>query len=55
MCHLMEKYWPHMDLADGCVVKIAEMFPRAKIITTDVRHFSVYRRQRNQPLNLIHP
>jgi predicted nucleic acid-binding protein len=49
------KYWPEMDVADGCVLWLAEMFPRAKVITTDVRHFSLYRRQRNVALVLIHP
>ncbi len=49
------KYWPEMDVADGCVLRLNELFPGAKIITTDLRHFSTYRRQRNQPLSLIHP
>lgn len=49
------KYWPVMDVADGCVLQLAECFPRAKIITTDVRDFRIYRRQRGQSLNLIHP
>lgn len=49
------KYWPTMDVADGCVVRLAERFPRAKVITTDVRDFSIYRRIRNEPLLLIHP
>lgn len=49
------KYWPKMDVADGCVLQLAERFPRAKIITTDLRDFGIYRRARGQPLNLIHP
>ena len=49
------KYWPTMDVADGCVLQLAERFPRAKIITTDRRDFGIYRRARGQPLNLIHP
>ena len=49
------KYWPIMDVADGCVLQLAERFPRAKIITTDIRDFSIYRRPRGQPLSLIHP
>jgi predicted nucleic acid-binding protein len=49
------KYWPAMDLADGCVLHLAERYPRAKIITTDLRDFGVYRRGQGQTLNLIHP
>ena len=51
----MAKYWPAMDVADGCVLQLAERFPRAKVITTDVRDFRVYRRNRNEPIQLIHP
>lgn len=49
------KYWPAMDVADGCVLQLAERFPRAKVITTDIRDFRVYRRNRNEPIQLIHP
>ncbi|MEO5959367.1 MAG: PIN domain-containing protein [Opitutaceae bacterium] len=49
------KYWPAMDVADGCVLQLAERFPRAKIITTDLRDFTIYRRSQGQSLNLIHP
>ena len=51
---LLEKY-PHMDAGDASLVVLSEQLPRAKIITTDVRDFSVYRRFRNEPLPLIHP
>jgi predicted nucleic acid-binding protein len=51
----MAKYWPAMDVADGCVLQLAEQFPRAKVITTDLRDFTIYRRPHGQPLNLIHP
>ena len=44
-----------MDVADGCVLQLAERFPRAKVITTDVRDFRVYRRNRNELIQLIHP
>ena len=49
------KYWPTMDVADGCVLQLVERFPRARVITTDRRDFGIYRRSRGQPLNLIHP
>lgn len=47
--------YPQMDFCDAAVVRLAEIFPRAHIITTDSAHFTVYRRFRNQPLALIHP
>ncbi len=49
------KYWPAMDVADGCVLQLAERYPRARILTTDLRDFRVYRRRNGQFLNLIHP
>lgn len=55
VCIAVAKYWPAMDVADGCVLQLAARFPRAKIITTDLRDFTIYRRPHGQPLNLIHP
>ncbi|MDB6115949.1 MAG: DNA-binding protein [Lacunisphaera sp.] len=49
------KYWPAMDIADGCVLQLASRYPLAKILTTDLRDFRVYRRPDGQSLNLIHP
>ena len=51
----MGKYWPAMDIADACVLQLAEHYPRASIITTDLRDFSIYRRPNGQTLTLIHP
>ena len=51
---LTAKY-PKMDFCDASVVRLAEIFPRAKVITTDSGHFTVYRRLRDRPLALIHP
>jgi predicted nucleic acid-binding protein len=42
---LLEKY-PHMDAGDASLVVLSEKLPKAKIITTDVRDFTVYRRFR---------
>jgi uncharacterized protein len=50
----LEKY-PQMDAGDASLVVLSERFPKAKIITTDVRDFTVYRRFRNEALPLIHP
>lgn len=51
---LLEKY-PLMDAGDASLVVLSEKLPRAKIITTDVRDLSLYRRFRSEPLPLIHP
>lgn len=51
---LSAKY-PQMDFCDAAVVRLAEIFPRATVITTDSAHFTVYRRFRDKSLSLIHP
>lgn len=54
IAELLSQY-PQMDAGDASLVVLSEQFPRAKIITTDVRDFSVYRRFRDEPLPLVHP
>jgi len=54
MDELLAKY-PFMDAGDASLVVLSEQFPKAKIITTDVRDFTIYRRFRHEPLPLIHP
>jgi predicted nucleic acid-binding protein len=51
---LVAKY-PQMDFCDAAIVRLSEIFPRAKVITIDSAHFTVYRRFGNKTLNLIHP
>jgi predicted nucleic acid-binding protein len=51
---LSAKY-SQMDFCDAAVVRLAEIIPRAKVITTDSAHFTVYRRFGNKPLALVHP
>ncbi len=51
---LLAKY-PRMDVCDASLVLLSEMHPAAKIVTLDVRDFTVYRRFRNEPLLLICP
>jgi predicted nucleic acid-binding protein len=55
LASLIRKYGKSMDLADAGIVRLAEMFPKAKVVTTDVEHFRVYRRNRNQSIPLVHP
>ncbi len=51
---LMMKY-ERMDPADASLVVLSEVHRRAKIITTDRRDFSVYRRFGNRRLPVIMP
>lgn len=44
-----------MDVSDASLVILSEQFPRAMVLTLDVRHLTVYRRFREEPLPLIHP
>ena len=43
-----------MSLADACVVRMAEKYPRATICTVD-SDFSIYRRDGRRPLPLLTP
>jgi predicted nucleic acid-binding protein len=51
---LSAKY-PQMDFCDATVVRLSEIFPHAKVLTTDTEHFTIYRRFRDKSLPLIHP
>lgn len=51
---LAAKY-PQMDFCDAAIVRLSEMIPRAKIITTDSAHLTVYRQFGDKALALIHP
>jgi predicted nucleic acid-binding protein len=62
---LLPEHMPHlralsakysqMDFCDAAVVRLAEIFPQAKVITTDSAHFTIYRRFGNKPIALVHP
>lgn len=51
---IMLKY-PSMDAADASLVALAELWPRAALITVDRRDFQFCRGLRNRPLNLVLP
>ena len=52
---LLQKYRDTpMSLADACVVRMAEVFPRHAILTLDA-DFSIYRKQGKTPLPILHP
>jgi len=50
----MLKY-PSMDAADASLVSLAEMSPKAVLITTDRRDFEPCRGLRNRALKLVLP
>ncbi len=48
---LASKYFDQpMDIADACLVRMAELTARSRIWTVDRRDFSAYRRHRNQAI-----
>jgi len=51
---LMQKY-PQMDFADASLVALSEQYPRAKLITTDRRDFTIYRRNDGNLVPCIMP
>lgn len=51
---LMTRY-DRMDLADACVVAMAEAHRRCVVLTVDRRDFSVYRRNDRQVIAFIAP
>ena len=44
-----------MDLADACLVRIAELDPTAVIFTLDREDFTVYRKHGNKPVPCVFP
>jgi uncharacterized protein len=51
---LMQKYANlPMDLADASLVVLAEELKESRILTTDIRDFSIYRYLENQPFILL--
>ncbi len=53
--HLMSAYSNvPMSFADACLVRMAEILPNARIFTTD-GDFRIYRKHRDQPLDLLIP
>jgi hypothetical protein len=45
----------HPDLADLCLIRMSELFPRHSIITVDQEDFRVYRRNKREAIPLICP
>ncbi len=43
------------DLADLCLIRLSELYPKYPLITTDIADFRVYRRGRREIIPLITP
>jgi uncharacterized protein len=43
------------DLADLCLIRMSEIYPKHSIITVDVEDFRVYRRNKREIISLISP
>lgn len=43
------------DLADLCLIRMSELYPKHPVITTDVTDFRIYRRGRREVIPLIVP
>ena len=45
----------HPDLADLCLIRMSELYPRHSVITIDEADFRVYRRNKREAIPLICP
>jgi uncharacterized protein len=43
------------DLADLCLIRMSEMYPRHVVVTVDERDFKVYRRNQRESIPLLCP
>ena len=43
------------DLADLCLVRMSEIFPKYPVITTDRSDFRVYRRNKREAISIVCP
>ncbi len=48
-------HYPKMDAGDASLVVLSELHPKARLVTTDTRDFTVYRRFGDERLPLIRP
>jgi predicted nucleic acid-binding protein len=53
---LAKRYQNRMpDLADLCVIRMSELYPRHRVITVDRDDFRIYRRNKRETIPLIVP
>lgn len=52
---LLDRYAPHMDLADACVVRMSELTRQSRVFTLDRKDFAIYRRNTRHAIPLLAP
>lgn len=56
LCNLARRYADrHPDLADLCLIRMSELYPRHSLVTVDEANFRVYRRNKREVIPLICP
>jgi len=45
----------HPELADLCLIRMSELYPRHSVITVDVEDFRVYRRNKREAIPIVAP
>jgi len=45
----------HPDLADLCLIRMSELYPRHSVITVDRKDFRIYRRNKRETIPLVCP
>ena len=45
----------HPDLADLCLIRMSEIYPRHSVITVDRADFRIYRRNKRETIPLVCP
>jgi uncharacterized protein len=43
------------DLADICLIRLSELYPKHAVVTVDIADFRIYRRHRNEAIPLLSP
>lgn len=52
---IITRYAPRADWADASLVILSERYPRARLLTVDVRDFTIYRRRDGSPVPCLMP
>ena len=56
LAQLAERYQDrHPDLADLCLIRMSELFPRHTVITVDEADFRIYRRNSRETIPILCP
>ena len=56
LAHLARRYEDrHPDLADLCMIRLSELFPRHTVITVDEEDFRIYRRNNREIIPILCP